>query len=155
MKTYFKPASLILMLIISANQASAQSEPQLITIPLSRPGETVNLEIDILSARIEVIGEDRQDASFEISVMEGTRKIVTPSGTKSLKTGGRAVFVEYRMEDRTVPIKLIHKMTQAQVKREIGRPELALKWTKTIGVLPWQHIVIFEQQADTKKSRVR
>ena len=75
--------------------------------------------------------------------------------SKSLKTGGRAVFVEYRMEDRTVPIKLVHKMTQAQVKREIGRPELALKWTETIGVLPWQHIIIFEKQAETQKKRVR
>ena len=75
--------------------------------------------------------------------------------SKSLKTGGRAVFVEYRKEDRTVRIKPVHKMTQAQVKQEIGRPEFSLKWTKTIGVLPLQHIIIFEKQADTQKKRVR
>ena len=66
--------------------------------------------------------------------------------SKALKPGGRAVFVEYRMEDKTVPIKLVHKMTQKQVKKEIGRLELALKWKETIGVLPWQHIIVFEKQ---------
>ena len=65
--------------------------------------------------------------------------------SKALKPGGRAVFVEYRMEDETVPIKLVHKMTQAQVRKEIGQLEFALKWKKTIGVLPWQHIIIFER----------
>ena len=49
--------------------------------------------MSILSAKIEVIGEDREDASFEISVEEGTRKIVTPSGTKSLKTGAYSVEI--------------------------------------------------------------
>ncbi len=65
--------------------------------------------------------------------------------SKSLKTGGRVAFVEYRKEDPDVPIKLVHKMTEAQVKKEISQPEFRLKWTKTIGVLPWQHIVLFEK----------
>ena len=39
--------------------------------------------------------------------------------SKALKTGGRIVFVEYRKEDSSVPIKLVHKMTEAQVKKEI------------------------------------
>ena len=56
-------------------------EPQVISVPLSRPGEPVFLEIGIQSARIEVIGEDRDDAQFEITVADGNRKIVTPSGT--------------------------------------------------------------------------
>src|SRR5205809_838222 len=30
---------------------------------------------------------------------------------KSLKPGGRMVFVEFRLEDPNVPIKLVHKMT--------------------------------------------
>ena len=39
---------------------------------------------------------------------------------KALKPNGRVVFVEYRKEDPNVPIKLLHKMTEAQVKREAG-----------------------------------
>ncbi len=67
--------------------------------------------------------------------------------SKSLKPGGRIAFVEYRKEDPDVPIKLVHKMSEAQVKKEISQPEFGLKWTKTIGVLPRQHIVLFEKRA--------
>ena len=76
--------------------ALAQSEPQVINIPLTRPGDPISLEISMLSARIEVVGEDREDASFEISVLEGTRKIITPSGTQSLKTSAYSIEVEER-----------------------------------------------------------
>ncbi len=65
--------------------------------------------------------------------------------SKSLKPGGRIAFVEYRKEDPDVPIKLVHKMMEEQVKKESSLPEFGLKWTKTIGVLPWQHIVLFEK----------
>ena len=67
--------------------------------------------------------------------------------SKSLKPGGRIAFVEYRKEDPDVPIKLVHKMTEEQVKKEASQPEFGLKWSKTIGVLPWQHIVLFEKRA--------
>lgn len=94
MKTTITRASLALLLTTMTSLTLAQSEPQVINIPLSRPGEPVSVEISILSARIEVVGEDREDASFEVSVMEGTRKIITPSGTQSLKTGAYSVEVE-------------------------------------------------------------
>ena len=38
---------------------------------------------------------------------------MTQAMVKGLKVGGRLVLVEYRMEDPRVPIKLVHKMTQA------------------------------------------
>jgi ubiquinone/menaquinone biosynthesis C-methylase UbiE len=66
--------------------------------------------------------------------------------SKALKPGGRVAFVEFRMEDPDVPIKLVHKMTEAQVKKEMSPPELRLDWKETISVLPWQHIVVFEKQ---------
>lgn len=66
--------------------------------------------------------------------------------SKSLKPGGRVVFVEYRKEDPNVPIKLVHKMTQVQVKKEIDQPEFHLKWKETIATLPRQHVIIFEKQ---------
>lgn len=65
--------------------------------------------------------------------------------SKSLKPGGRVAFVEYRGEDPDVPIKLVHKMTEAQIKKEIGQPEFGLKWKETVRSLPRQHIVIFER----------
>lgn len=65
--------------------------------------------------------------------------------SKSLKEGGRVAFVEYRKEDADVPIKLVHKMSEEQVKREASLPEFELTWKETINVLPWQHIVVFEK----------
>jgi precorrin-6B methylase 2 len=66
--------------------------------------------------------------------------------SQAIKPGGRVVFVEYRKEDRTVPIKEVHKMSQAQVKKEAGLPEFNLKWLETIDKLPWQHVIVFEKQ---------
>jgi hypothetical protein len=94
MKTKLLKINLALLLAFLTTTVFAQTTPQVFDIPLSRPGDTVNLDISVLSAHIEVIGEDRQDASFEISVVEGTRKIITPSGTQSLKTGAYSVNVE-------------------------------------------------------------
>jgi ubiquinone/menaquinone biosynthesis C-methylase UbiE len=63
----------------------------------------------------------------------------------ALKPGGRLVFVEFRMEDDKVPIKVVHKMSERQVLKEMGVfPEL--EHTKTIGTLPWQHIIIFSKK---------
>ena len=66
---------------------------------------------------------------------------------KAMKPGGRVVLVEYRREDPQVPIKLVHKMSQVQVKKELGQPEFGLKWKETIATLPRQHILVFERQA--------
>jgi SAM-dependent methyltransferase len=64
---------------------------------------------------------------------------------RALKPGGRVVFVEFRGEDPAVPIKPLHKMTEAQVRREMS--VLPLEWVETIGVLPRQHIIIFRKKS--------
>jgi hypothetical protein len=81
-------------LLICAGSALTQNKPEVITVPLSRPGEPVSLEIDLLSARIEVIGEDRKDVQLSIAVVGGERKIKTPSGTKTLSGSGGGIEVE-------------------------------------------------------------
>ena len=60
---------------------------------------------------------------------------------RALKPGGRLVFVEFRGEDENVPIKRVHKMTEAQVKKEMAPHPLV--WKETIGTLPWQHVIVF------------
>jgi ubiquinone/menaquinone biosynthesis C-methylase UbiE len=72
---------------------------------------------------------------------------MTRAMVRALKPGGRLVFVEYRKEDPTVPIKLVHKMTEAQVRKEM-KPH-PVTWVKTLNVLPMQHIIIFSK--DPKK----
>lgn len=61
----------------------------------------------------------------------------------SLEPGGRLVLVEYRGEDPAVPIKRLHKMTEAQATREMAAVGLAHVETKD--VLPWQHLMIFRK----------
>ncbi len=62
---------------------------------------------------------------------------------KSLKPGGRLVFVEYRLEDPSVPIKRLHKMSELQVLKEASPHPL--EWVETIHTLPRQHIIIFKR----------
>ena len=69
---------------------------------------------------------------------------VLASVMKSLKPGGRIAFVEYKAEDPRVPIKLLHKMSEAQIKREAG--VFALDWERTVATLPWQHLVVFRRR---------
>jgi len=65
--------------------------------------------------------------------------------SKALKPGGRLVFVEYRKEDPDVPIKEVHKMSQAQVRKEAEQPELGLTWAETVHILPRQHVIVFRK----------
>lgn len=62
----------------------------------------------------------------------------------SLKPGGRVVFVEYRGEDPSVPIKPLHKMTEAQVRREMAA--LPLEHVTTVRTLPRQHLIVFRKR---------
>ena len=62
----------------------------------------------------------------------------------ALKPNGKLVLVEYRAEDDKVPIKSSHKMTQAQVVKEIT--VLPFRWHYTVTSLPWQHVIIFNKQ---------
>jgi ubiquinone/menaquinone biosynthesis C-methylase UbiE len=68
---------------------------------------------------------------------------------KALKPGGRLVLVEFRAEDPEVPIIPEHKMTLAQVRREL-EPQ-GFQFKDSLEFLPWQHIIFFEKPGDEKK----
>jgi ubiquinone/menaquinone biosynthesis C-methylase UbiE len=70
---------------------------------------------------------------------------VMSSLVRALKPGGRVVLVEYRGEDPAVPIKALHKMSVAQIRREMSL--LPLAWERTSERLPLQHIVVFRKSA--------
>jgi precorrin-6B methylase 2 len=69
---------------------------------------------------------------------------VIDSIISALRPGGRIVFVEYRAEDPRVPIKEVHKMTEAQVKREALTHSLL--WERTASILPSQHVIVFKKK---------
>ena len=64
--------------------------------------------------------------------------------TRALKPGGRLVFVEFKGNDPTVPIKPLHTMTEAQVRKEAAVHPLV--WQKTLSDLPWQHVIVFRKR---------
>jgi ubiquinone/menaquinone biosynthesis C-methylase UbiE len=74
---------------------------------------------------------------------------MTDKMVKALKPGGRLVFVEFRLEDERVPIKLVHKMTERQVIKEMDEFK-ELKHAGTSDKLPWQHVITFTKQAAKK-----
>jgi len=68
---------------------------------------------------------------------------MTAAMVNALKPGGRLIFVEYRGEDPKVAIKPLHKMTTAQVRKEMaGFP---IEWVETLDGLPLQHIIVFKK----------
>jgi len=63
---------------------------------------------------------------------------------RALKPGGRVAFVEFRGNDPEVPIKPLHTMTEAQVRKEAALH--ALQWVKTVRNLPWQQVIVFRRK---------
>ena len=61
----------------------------------------------------------------------------------ALKPGGKLVLVEFRSEDPMVPIKTIHKMSEAQAVKELKAA--GFNFEKNISNLPWQHCLIFRK----------
>lgn len=66
----------------------------------------------------------------------------------ALKPGGKLILIEYRREDPAVPIKLLHKMSEEQAKKEIT--PVGFKWKKTLDFLPQQHFIVFEKPINSK-----
>jgi len=62
---------------------------------------------------------------------------------KSLKPHGRIAIVEYRLEDDSVPIKLLHRMSKAQIMKEYTAN--GFKLVDQFDELPWQHLMFFER----------
>lgn len=100
-----------------------------------------------------ILGSNKEvnlpQASIDLALMvdvyhelEYPREVLA-SIVRALKAGGRVVFVEYRAEDPNVPIKPLHKMSEARVRREATVHRL--KWERTIDHLPWQHVVVFRR----------
>lgn len=62
---------------------------------------------------------------------------------ETLKPDGRLVLLEYRKEDPAVPIVTVHKMTVAEVRKELEAERFI--FVRVIESLPRQHILIFNR----------
>ncbi len=69
---------------------------------------------------------------------------------QSLAPGGLIALLEYREEDRNVPIKPLHKMSKRQIMREYRGN--GFKLAKQFDGLPWQHLMFFEKDPTWSES---
>jgi SAM-dependent methyltransferase len=60
---------------------------------------------------------------------------------RALKPGGRVFLLEFRGEDPRVPIKPLHKMTEAQARLEFETA--GFRFISNRRQLPWQHFMVF------------
>ena len=62
---------------------------------------------------------------------------------KALKPTGKLLLLEYRAEDRAIPIKELHKMSVAQVNKELSAN--GFKLSRREDFLPIQHFLLYEK----------
>ncbi len=65
---------------------------------------------------------------------------------QALKPNGMVVWAEYRLEDPRVPIKLLHKMSKKQVKKEAEFQ--GFEWVRSYEALPRQHLLFFKKASN-------
>jgi SAM-dependent methyltransferase len=101
-------------------------------------GNTDNVKLPPASIDLAVLVDVYHELAYPYEVM---RSLI-----RALKPGGRVALVEYRGEDPAVPIKPLHKMSEAQIRREMS--VLPLTWERTSERLPMQRIVVFRKSGD-------
>jgi ubiquinone/menaquinone biosynthesis C-methylase UbiE len=84
---------------------------------------------------LTLIVDSYHEFSHPREVMEAVYRATRP--------GGRVVLVEYRAEDASVPIRPLHKMSEAQVRRELEA--VGFRFVENRGFLPQQHFLVFER----------
>ncbi len=89
------------------------------------------------SANLALLVDAYHEFSHPREVMHGVYKGLVP--------GGLVVLVEYRGEDRRVPIKPLHKMTEAQARKELEAA--GFEFVENRDYLPQQHVLIFRKPA--------
>ena len=99
-------------------------------------GATNDVKLPAASVDVAIMVDVYHELEFPYEVLA--------SVVRAVKPGGRIVFVEYRAEDPRVPIKRLHKMSEAQIRREAEVHPLV--WERTANDLPWQHVVVFKRQ---------
>ncbi len=132
--------------------------------PLAKEG--LVYAVDIQDEMLKAIRERKKEADQEnIEIIKGSEKSVNlPENSvdkilmvdvyhefnypaemltsiyRALKKNGEIYLIEYRGEDTSIPIKKLHKMTEAQAVKEFKANGFMLK--ENISNLPWQHCMV-------------
>lgn len=122
-------------------------QPEMLEFLERRKGDlgVVNIETHLGKVETIELPENTLDSVLLVDAYHefSHPKEMLDSIYSALKPGGRLLLLEYRGEDKDVPIKPLHKMTEAQAIREVEKS--GLRWKTTKDDLPWQHFMIFEK----------
>ncbi|MCB7479699.1 class I SAM-dependent methyltransferase [Christiangramia sediminis] len=136
--------------------------------PLAKEG--LIYAVDIQDEMLQAIKKAKKEADLEnIKILKGSEKSVNlPANSvdkilmvdvyhefsypvemltsmhKALRENGEIYLIEYRGEDASIPIKKLHKMTEAQAVKEFKANGYVLK--ENISNLPWQHCMVFVKE---------
>ena len=129
---------------------AVEIQPEMLAMIRKKMEQTKVTNIDLVLGKIDdpKLPADSVDVILMVDVYHEFSHPyeMTTAMIKALKPGGRLVFVEFRMEDPKVPIKLVHKMSERQVIKEMG--PFPLKHVRTYETLPWQHVIVFEKKKE-------
>lgn len=117
------------MLTVVERRADAEGVPNVVTVLGTESDPALPAEAVDVSLLVDSYHEFAYPAEMLSAVWRATRP------------GGRLVLVEYRAEDPDVPIRRLHKMTEAQVRREVEAA--GFEFVGNIDRLPQQHILVF------------
>ncbi len=97
------------------------------------PGDIQSVNLPAISVDKILMVDVYHEFSHPVEMIESIKKALRPNG--------EIYLIEYRGEDPKVPIKRLHKMTEAQAVKEMKAAGLKLK--ENIDGLPWQHCMVF------------
>ena len=108
------------------------------------------------SKNVEVIKGDSKspnlpDSSIDLAIMiDVYHELEYPKEmlqyiSKALKKNGKILLLEYRAEDPNIPIKPLHKMTVAQVNKEMAANGFTLYYDGEF--LPIQHFLLYQRNS--------
>jgi len=129
--------------------------------------EGIIYAVDIQDEMLEVLKRKKKTGNYvNVSVVKGSVKSINlPKNTldkvlivdvyhemsypvevmqsvyHAMKPNGKLFLIEYRGEDPKVPIKRLHKMTEAQAVMEMKA--IGFQLEENIANLPWQHCMVF------------
>jgi ubiquinone/menaquinone biosynthesis C-methylase UbiE len=111
-----------------------------ITNIVSIIGEMTDPKLPVASCDMILLVDVYHEFSYPESMLAGMKKALKPEGV--------IVMVEFRAEDDSVPIRPEHKMTKAQINKELLSN--GFKLVREFDGLPWQHMMFFGLAPEAK-----
>ena len=143
-----RPAALVIACLAVGGlvpPAAAQTAP--IAIELSQPDQPVTLRIGILSANIVVIGERRKDIQLEVDGGESGRRIITPSGSKSIAAGSYRLSVAE--ENNVVDVSSQWRSSTLDIVARVPASAALELWTTNDGTIVVNDVTGAQQLQNT------